>query len=680
MHGMKREILRLFSALALGIVGSIVGCDPGTPSARRDAGDDTGPVSDADGDTISDEHEGAGENRDTDGDGTPDFLDDDSDGDGIPDVVEAGDDDPRTPPRDSDGDGLPDFVDLDADGNGIPDAEEIPGDVDGDGIENFADLDDDNDGIVDVQELAGMDVPVDTDGDGLADYQDADSDNDTILDGHERDFDTDMDGTPDLRDRDSDNDGIPDAGEAGDAELSTPPVDTDGDGIPDFRDLDSDNDGLSDADELAAGTSPTHEDTDGDGVPDLIEVGAGTDPTNAADSPRTRGDFVFLVPYEADPSPTRDTLTFRTSIQFADIYFLFDISGSMAGEITALRNTVTTIVDDLQCVDSGVACMRDSECGAGEICSPFSRTCIEDPGTSSCILSPWTGTGSYVHFLENRLSLQPDPAATSAAIRTSTTGSQERLYEAVYAVATGMGTASLSVSGCTGPAPGRIGCPSFREEAVRILVAFTDEYSYGDRITTLPMAVSALRDNNITFIGVWSAGPTHADRNDLVQLANMSGSVDRAGNPLVFNASVSGGTPTAAEQAMLAATVTNAINEIVEGVPLRVTIRATDEPDDDGDALPFIAALETNTTGTGCSAIPVEDSDDDGVPETFPSVTPGTPVCWDVVPERNTFQMPATSPLIFKARLTVYGDGSPLDSRIVYFLVPPRIEGPGGPD
>ena len=45
-----------------------------------------------------------------------------------------------------------------------------------------------------------------------------------------------------------------------------------------------------------------------------------------------------------------------------------------------------------------------------------------------------------------------------------------------------------------------------------------------------------------------------------------------------------------------------------------------------------------------------------------------------------TDQMPATTPLVFKARLTVYGDGSPLDSRFVYFLVPPRIEGPGGPD
>ncbi len=652
-------------SLSISVLFALPGCDVGPVGPRRDAGDDSGgPVADEDGDGISDADEGRRENRDTDGDGTPDYLDDDSDGDGIPDAVEAGDTDPRTPPRDSDMDGTPDFIDLDADGDGIPDRDEIPGDVDGDGIENFADLDDDNDGIRDDLELLGMDIPVDTDGDGLADYQDRDSDNDTIMDGHERDADTDRDGTLDLRDLDSDADGIPDATEAGDADLETQPVDTDLDGIPDFRDPDSDNDGLSDADEVAGGSSPTNPDTDGDGISDLIEVGAGTNPTDPSDSPRTRGDFVFVVPYMEDPDPARDTLTFRTSIQFADVYFLFDISGSMAGEITALRGAVTTIIGDLQCTDTFVACTRDAECGAGEICSPFSSTCIEDPGASSCILSPWTGTGYYENTLENALSLQADPAATSAAIRTATYGGTERLYQAVQAVAAGP-IAGFTANGCTGPSPGRIGCPSFREEAVRILVAFTDEDS--DGVTDPTAAAAALSTAGITLIGVNSG--SSASRTALVNLANASGSLDRSGAPLVYD-----GTDAAVVPA-----VTMAINEIVEGVPLRVTIGATDEPDDAGDALQFIAALETNTISPGCTAVAVEDSDGDGITETFPSVTPGTPVCWDVVPERNTFVMPATSPLVFKARLTVYGDGSPLDSRLVYFLVPPRVEIPGGP-
>jgi hypothetical protein len=90
----------------------VVGCSAGRGSPLRDAGGggrDAGPFcADADGDTICDSDEGTG---DTDGDGTPDDHDLDSDGDGATDREEAGDGDPRTPPRDSDGDGTPDSRD-----------------------------------------------------------------------------------------------------------------------------------------------------------------------------------------------------------------------------------------------------------------------------------------------------------------------------------------------------------------------------------------------------------------------------------------------------------------------------------------------------------------------------------------------------------------------------------------
>jgi hypothetical protein len=67
---------------------------------------------DSDCDTICDADEG-GLGIDTDGDGTFDYLDTDSDGDGVPDEVEAGDDDPKTPPADHDDDGVPDYLDGD---------------------------------------------------------------------------------------------------------------------------------------------------------------------------------------------------------------------------------------------------------------------------------------------------------------------------------------------------------------------------------------------------------------------------------------------------------------------------------------------------------------------------------------------------------------------------------------
>ena len=57
----------------------------------------------------------------------------DSDGDGILDEIEGDDS------VDTDGDGTPDYMDLDADNDGIPDAREGTGDDDGDGIPNYID-------------------------------------------------------------------------------------------------------------------------------------------------------------------------------------------------------------------------------------------------------------------------------------------------------------------------------------------------------------------------------------------------------------------------------------------------------------------------------------------------------------------------------------------------------------
>ena len=122
-------------------------------------------------------------------------------------------------------------------------------------------------------------------------------------------------------------------------------------------------------------------------------------------------------------------------------------------------------------------------------------------------------------------------------------------------------------------------------------MAFTDEDS--DGAETVAQAAEALMRTDTTFIGVWSGGAGSIERQALVDLANASGSLDRTGAPLVFNADTTG--------AGIERVVTSAINEIVEGVPLRVTIRATDEPEDAGDALQFIDYLEINRSGGRCS-------------------------------------------------------------------------------
>jgi hypothetical protein len=140
----------------------------------------------------------------------------DADMDGLSDACEGD--------ADTDGDGTPDYLDTDSDNDGIADTDEARLDTDGDGTPDYIDTDSDNDGIADADEGSG-----DTDGDGTPDFQDSDSDNDGIADSVEGILDTDNDGTPDFQDIESDGDGVDD-----DIENGAPNNgDGNGDGIPD---------------------------------------------------------------------------------------------------------------------------------------------------------------------------------------------------------------------------------------------------------------------------------------------------------------------------------------------------------------------------------------------------------------------------------------------------------------
>ncbi|MCX6045570.1 MAG: cadherin-like beta sandwich domain-containing protein [Chloroflexi bacterium] len=253
---------------------------------------------DADGDGIPNSVEGNGA-VDTDGDGVPDSLDLDSDNDGINDVREAGglidaDGDgkadgtidgngiigaPATNPVDSDGDGTPNYLDLDSDADlnfdltesgigGLIDANHngmVDGpDTDGDGIMDSADGN--PTGIGDN----GDPVLTDTDDDGIPDAFDADSDNDGKTDLSEGVGDMDGDGIPNYLDAndndgplgDLDGDGVSNGREGGSK------VDTDGDGIPNYLDADDDGDGiLTKNEDVNKDGDPTNDDTDGDGIP-----------------------------------------------------------------------------------------------------------------------------------------------------------------------------------------------------------------------------------------------------------------------------------------------------------------------------------------------------------------------------------------------------------------------------
>ncbi len=653
-----------------------VGCEAGSTGysasdggAAADGSTTEPPVSDADGDGISDEWEGADEGIDSDGDGVPDFQDDDSDGDGKPDALEGGLSVAGPPPRDSDGDGIPDFRDDDSDGNGIPDRTDAADDSDGDGIPDFQDLDDDGDGLRDEDEIGDdPSSPVDTDGDGLPDYRDIDSDGDFIGDRTEYVDDTDGDGIPDRFDDDSDGDGIPDLTEAGDSDLETPPVDTDGDGIPDFRDPDSDGDGLSDARERELGTDPRLADTDGDGVSDLVEVAACPpddasctgDATDPSSSPRSRGDFVFSEPFMMDPTPPRDTLDFATDIRKADVYFLIDTTGSMGGAINNVRNSLSTRI-----IPAIRAEIPDVEVGVGDL--------------KDYCQGPFGGIADYPY--RNRQDISGDVSRSQAAVSSlSASGGNdgpESYVPALYATATGSGLAACG-PGPRGACPaGRWGYPCFRDGAVPIVVLIGDNSFHNGPGGAAPYygipgaptyadTIAALRTRNVRVISVWTSGTGVAH---IRQLATDTGAVDGSGNPLVTTGT--GGT--------VGNNVIDQIRILANQSRFDISVRFDDDPSDGVDTFAaFVDRIEANEAGDaarGCEPRAASDTDGDGIKDTFPDVTAGTRVCFDIVVKENTTVMPTADPQIFRATLTVLGDGfTELNSRDVFFLVPGEVE------
>jgi len=635
-------------------------------------------LADTDGDTIPDDIEGW---DDLDGDTLPNARDEDSDGDDIPDAVEAGDADLRTMPADSDHDGTPDFLDFDTDNDTISDAEEWLADPDGDTLPNYRDFDSDGDGIFDNLEAGDADPatpPRDSDGDTVFDYLDLDSDGDLISDAHESILDTDGDTVKDYLDLDAENDGVPDRDEAGDADLATPPANCDGDALPNYRDTDSDNDGVRDLDEISLHhTDPCEADTDGDTVTDLVEIAYGSPPTDPRDSPRERGDFVFIEPYRSDPDPWVDTLVFSTALQKADVYFLVDTTGSMTGEILQLRSSISTAV-----IPGIIAAIPDSWTGVGHF--------------DDYPVAPYGDSGYGDVSYRNLQSLTSDAAAAQTAANSLAThygyDDPESHVVALWTVATGDPSRTLPRQGARSCAAGRIGYPCFRPDAVRVIVLITDApyhngpgganpYSAtvgGVTPPTYAQTRDALVAANIKVIGVHS--DTWSTNAHDVQLARDTGAVDSAGNPLVYSIP---GTGTG-----LGAQVINAVQTLANNVPIRVDAQFIDDPADAVDTrTAFLDYLETNTSGRmihdpatdtdrRCTTIASADSDGDGHPDYFPSLLPGTSVCWDIHVRRNE-TVPATADAqIFRATIHVIGDlFTPLDSRDIFFLVPPEIQG-----
>lgn len=498
-----------------------------------------------------------------------------------------------------------------------------------------------------------------------------DGDGDTISDAQEGlgIVDTDGDGVFDTSDDDSDGDGLPDADEAGDGDPRTQAIDTDGDGRPDFRDPDSDGDGLPDAEEAGARTDPRDADSDDDGVGDLVEVAAGTNPRDATDSPRTRGDFFFLVPYGAPPAPPRDTLVFATNIRRADIHFMIDTSISMQGYIDTVRTSLITTV-----IPGVTAAIPDVAFGVGQF-----DVCPQSLHREG-----------LCRGIEQNLTSSADATAVEAALGGLTADCSqvhEPYAQSMWVWATGDTSRwpRMTPPAC---AAGEVGLGCVRAGALPILVMIGDErydesYAVGGAACTAGVCSScasfpAEADILSAFAAIRGRvivlGPTGASA-EWAPIVSGTGAVGPSGAPLIFPA---------AGSATVDAQIVDAIRQLANSTPLDITARARDVDDGAGDgvdATTFIERIEPNTTGgiadptdptvICVGGLPTSDVDGDGFAETFPDVTPGVPVCFDIIARRNDTVMPTSAPQLFRAQVDVVGDGvTVLDTRDVYFLVP----------
>jgi hypothetical protein len=649
---------------------------------------------DTDGDTICDFDEGKAQRADYDGDGTPDYQDLDSDNDGIPDRTEAGDLDKCTAPVDSDFDGNPDFIDMDSDANGIMDIIEGTGDVDGDGVPNFQDPDNDGDFIPDTVELGdpSQGIP-DSDNDGIPDYNDTDSDNDGIGDLFETYQDTDGDGIMNFRDLDSDNDGIPDSWEGGtNGDITQRPVDSDADGHYDFLDVDSDNDGLPDGQEdtnqnglLDPGESdPRKADTDDDGVSDLIEMAAGTDPQDPVDNPRANGDFVFVEPYEEDPDPWSDVLAFSTAFQKLDLMFVMDVSGSMQAEITAVRSGLGTMLNDVICAP-------------GE--DPTINRCIPDVETGVTEFGRGNTSYTLLKALDNNnLPADPGPDAqcTYNRLPTDAPGYDEHPVTAMRAMVTG----SCATDGS------RVGRACFRNGALHLLLLITDEDLNEDPLyPNFQSAYDDIYNAGARIIIDYGAGTT-TDINNL--LTGLTGAMSSGTNLVpAIDANAASTIPACAglgtnvfynsraavrgDDANAGAALSCAVQAVGAYVPQDVEAWIINDPnnlDPQGNPvdaptafIDYIEVFMVDQDASCPAGYNTADADGNGFHDKFVSILPGNPVCWKIFVKSNVTVPAATIPQMYMATVEVHGiGGALLDSREVYFLVPPVIEGPGGPD
>ncbi len=479
---------------------------------------------------------------------------------------------------------------------------------------------------------------------------------------------------PDYQNTDSDDDGITDLDEArrnypGFASTARPsltcgdlPDDCDMDGLTNHRDRDSDNDGLVDREEvMRTRTDPCVADTDGDGVGDLVESAAGSNPLDMTSRP-PEGSLYVTLPHMDPAGPQTRSFDFSTRIRSADIMFLVDTTGSMAGTINAVRSELSTVIvpgivraiGPGSDVRYGMAEHRDfAEGGGGDyalrVLQPLNANAMLSQNATTRMGAAGGGDG---------------PESPVAAMHSLLSGFGLPQY-------LGTATRTATAADCGGVA-GAYGWGCFSPGRVPIIVLFCDDNWHngpsmptGNFYGSVPMAatytqlVAEFRRREAYFIGIdVGGGLTY---NNSLSLARDSRTFNAAGMPIAFR-----GAPST-----VSANVVSAITTLAQGTRQDVTRRGV------ADAMETRLAAGRQTTDfmqrivplRGAPAAPAGfDRMDD---TTFYNVSPSTVVTFEVTFFNDFHRNTSGSAQLFRATIEVLGRASSvLDTIQVFVIVP----------
>jgi hypothetical protein len=255
------------------------------------------------------------------------------------------------------------------------------------------------------------------------------------------------------------------------------------------------------------------------------------------------------------------------------------------------------------------------------------------------------------------------------AVVYSSTGSREPHYDALYYSATGEARGTVGATNCSGK-EGSIGGACFRNGALPIFIMMTDEkFVNNDNLKNATSTYAAMNNINAKFIGVNSSSTSSNDpESNLKAVGTNTGSVDGSGNPFYYKINSNG--------TGLSTSVADGVAYLAANVPMLVnTGRESIANPQSVDVTQFIKAITPIKRVVGGSTVncPTECTN-----EAFQNVKPGTTVTFDIDFHNDFYEPTSSVTTVFRAKINVFGEGSLVDSREVYVIVPGKIgTGPG---